>query len=286
MAQTNRTLITYPSEGEVNWWGKFKSMIDSIDQMLFSARSHRNLALVHQDDIEFGVDYVVTWPEMKLFHGAKGFIGTIAAGSLLLADGAGLYVNIPHPPSKNYSLVPQILAGNVPNSDSAQLLFYRNGERLWIMGGQLVLTGQTSAGGASGGVTEGDVLRQVIPLVTAGYQGEGLAVLGRVRLDPATNYTFAEAQGQTYEIHIEANVLVDGQTAFVKLYDTTGAPVELASFDFNSDQPAKFSSAFTLQAAGERAYELQAGLDPLGAPYGLGESVVIWNAALHIVTTF
>lgn len=285
MAKSSRIQVPYPDFRDQNWYSSFVGMVDSIDANLFAGRDIANMALVRQGEVSISSAGVVSWPELKLYHGTRGFVGTIAAGSQALASGQGLYLKVPHPPSKSYDLLPTLFSGNVPNTSEAQVLFYRHGDYLWQLGGDVIALGTSTSAGAKG-VVVGDELRQMILLSSTAFQGDGLAVLGRVRINPAADYAYAQAATQTFEFVAEANVFVDTQTAFIKLYDVTASPVELVSFDLSSDQSAKFSQSFVPAGAGERVYEVQAGMDSAGGPYGAGEELALWHASIQIVTTF
>lgn len=289
MPETSKVKHPYPSQNEDPWFASFESMLASIDAADFAARDERNLILSGGGNITFSSSGDVSWTnDLTIHHASTGYQGTLAAnpGGTSLDDGQLLYIDLVRGPQQNYTTNAVKTSGNLPNNDKAVVLFYRDGNTLWVRDfGSVTLGGSLSQ--TENAIVAGDDIYTPRTLSTNETQGEGLAVIGRLRLN-IDDHALQKAASTDLYLRVEAQVAVDGQEADVELYDVTGGGGTLLEhYDVNSDQAQQFRTQIPpVDTTTERVYELRAGMDPAGAPYAGGEVITVWSGELEVINSF
>ena len=199
-----------------------------------------------------------------------------------LEDGDSVYVDVVRGPSGAYTLTATKVAGALPGTNKSYLLLHRAGAIVWIRH-----LGPVALGAAigSGVFPVGEKLITVVPMVVKQAQGDGILTMGRLRLNVA-DYALAGAT-LTLNLRVESQVTVAALPGEIELFDATAGDVSKASTTVTSDQPGQFEAVFTPEdMTTDRVYEFRAGLNSAGGPYGPGDEIIVWNAAIEIINTF
>lgn len=141
---------------------------------------------------------------------------------------------------------------------------------------------QGAQGDPGVGLSPGDVYVTSYTICAKQTQGEGSAVLARIRLDE--DLGFLTGTSLTRKLIVEAQTSDAAQTGTFGLYDVDGvgtlisfvSPAAPALTTVNTDQPTKYELDFTPQSTGERVYEIRGGMN-----VGQTGDLIIWNARIE-----
>lgn len=128
--------LVYPNENNTDWYAVFESFVSQMDGVGFAAREDRNIALMTSGLVTWDASSsTFTFPDLSIISTLTGLRGTVSAGSITIADGQAIYVNLTRHPNANYSIALQAAtSAGVPENDSSFLVAVRMGEQLWVRG--------------------------------------------------------------------------------------------------------------------------------------------------------
>lgn len=155
MPNSSRMNWPYPAENQNLWYEAFTFMIESLDASGFAAREDRSIMLMGGGTITWqatGSQLVWSQP-MRIVSPISGFLLSLPAATVTLAEGQFLYATLVRAPTRTQNLVPTV-GNQVPSTDTDILLAVRVGDDLYFRTGLRLLDGETSDGvspGAGGG---------------------------------------------------------------------------------------------------------------------------------------
>jgi hypothetical protein len=291
MTNTSKMLWPYPTKDSDPWFDGFESMTTAMDSSGYAAREDRNILISGGGNVSFTASSgLVAWAEGIVFLSTiAGFKLTLPAGSVTLADGACLYVNIVRSPTGNFSLAASV-AGQVPNTDSAMLLAVRNGSAVYFRNGSEVGDGDSKSlfsGGGGGGLLPGSKIFEATKLATRESHGSDTPlVVGGDAFDP----TAFDKPGFTKSMIFRA-VAANGDIGLsnvVQLYNVSDSDL-IATLTFTSTTASKMEAVLTEgTGAGqvdpsEKIYEVRIAL---GAPSGgPTETIELYGAEIIVSST-
>ena len=143
MANTPRMQWPFPSADAANWYQALESFANAQDASAFAAREDRNVRLTAGGEISFTESTgVVTWSQdLEIPDPITGFLVTIPANSVTIADGQYAYITIPRRPLQNVTAAITV-AGTIPSADDTLVLFLRKSNTLYFREGQVLRDGE------------------------------------------------------------------------------------------------------------------------------------------------
>jgi len=144
----------YPSDKQEAWYEAFKTFVESMDSSGFASREDRQLILSGGNVVSWdGVTGALQWTgAINLISPITGFQVQVAPAVVSLANGQVLYAVLTRAPTKNVT-IEVVVAGQVPNTDTAITLAVRVGTRIYWRNGLLFDSGDsvTNLGAKQGG---------------------------------------------------------------------------------------------------------------------------------------
>jgi len=154
MPNTPRMNWPYPAENQESWYEAFKTFVESMDASGFAAREDRQLILSGGNVVSWdGASSILQWTgTINLVSPITGFQVQIAPATVTVQDGQVVYAVLTRAPTRNVT-VAAVIAGQVPNTDTAIVLCVRVGNRLYWRNGLLFDSGEsvTNLGAKQGG---------------------------------------------------------------------------------------------------------------------------------------
>lgn len=170
MPTTSRTGLKYPARGQEPWFDLFEAMLNQLDGVLYAHREDRNILILGGGTLGWdATSNTLTWnAPIVLNNPHKGFQESVPSGSIEIAAGQALYVNLTRNPGSNITLTAR-RAEVIPNGDDGLLLCYRYGTSLWWRNGlrmEDTYSGPLypSAGGGGGAIS--GFSRQTVTVAT------------------------------------------------------------------------------------------------------------------------
>lgn len=292
MTSTSKMLWPYPSKDLDPWFDGFESMVGAMDASGYASREDRNILISEGGNVAFTASTgLLSWSAAIVFLSTiSGYKLTLGAASVNLLDGECLYVNATRSPTGNVSLSP-LVAGTVPNTDSAMLLAVRNGTSVYFKNGSQVSDGQSkslfSSGGGGGGLQPGSTIQEIVKIATRASHGSDTPlIVGGDAFDP----TAFDKPGFTKTMVFRA-VAANGDIGLsntVQLYNLTDSD-PIATLTFTSTSTAKMEATLTEGAGAgqvdpaEKIYEVRIAL---GAPSGgPTETIELYGAEIIVTST-
>jgi len=144
----------YPAENQESWYEAFKTFVEAMDGSGFASREDRHLILSGGNVVSWdGVSSTLQWTgTINLVSPITGFRTEIAPATVTLQNGQVLYAIITRAPTRNVTVV-SVIAGQVPNTDTAITLAVRVGTAVYWRNGLLLDSGEsvTNLGAKQGG---------------------------------------------------------------------------------------------------------------------------------------
>ena len=165
MPNTSRVKIPYPRENQDPWYEVFVDFAEAVDRGIFSTWEDRNFILMGGGVFIFdaGTGLLVWDDDIEILSAVTGFLLKITAGSINLADGEMLYVELIRAPQNPPALTVK-KATQLPNVGIGHdffVLAVRRGAQLYWRNGALLFDGEslaileTRVGGGGGGGSGG-----------------------------------------------------------------------------------------------------------------------------------
>ena len=147
MANTPRMNWPFPNEDQEPWYEALANFAASLDVSGFASREDRQLILIGGGTITWDAGTsTLTWTEViRVISPISGFLLSIAAGSVTIADGQVLYATLVRAPTRNLT-VEATVENQVPQSDSAYLLAARVGDDIYWRNGTAMGDGDSISG--------------------------------------------------------------------------------------------------------------------------------------------
>lgn len=154
MSQTPRLNLQYPDEGENPFFLKISSFFESLDTYIHANLSDRNLVFSGGGELSFvSSSGLVTWgSDLKLLDTTSGFVISIVASNLTLADGEAAFIDTSRVMSQSVSAALNV-APVVGVGAGKIVLFVRQGTLLYFRNGVVLSAGVTASILESGGGT-------------------------------------------------------------------------------------------------------------------------------------
>jgi len=175
MPNTTKMLWPFPAEDQDPWYETFASMVSAMDASAYAAREDRQLLLGGGGIISFDASSgLLTWSaDFEIFSTISGFLLSIPAGSVTLADGQMAYTVVTRSPTQDLTLGFTV-ADTAPSTDGALVFVFRRGSAVYWRNGAKIddgIPGDIFAGSAGG--TDANAIH-----VNAGGEINGLTAKG------------------------------------------------------------------------------------------------------------
>lgn len=288
MTNTNKMLWPFPSKDSDPWFDGFESMTAAMDASAYSSREDRSILIDGGGTVSFTASTgSLTWSSAIVFLSPiAGFKLSLPAGAATLLDGQCLYVNLTRSPTGNISLA-GLVAGSVPNTDSAMLLAIRDGSAVYFRNGAQIQDGQSKTLFSSGGLATGTKLFDVVKMGTReSHNSTTPLVVGGDAFDP----TIYDRSGFTKTMVFRA-VAANGDVGLsntVKLYNVTDSDL-IATLTFTSTTTTKMEAVLT-QGTGagqvdpsEKIYEVRIAMG--APPPGQTQTIELYAAEIIVTNT-
>ena len=144
MPNSNKMLWPYPNKDTDPWFDIFESMVTAMDSSGYASREDRNIIFGGGGDVHWDAGTsILTWAaDIVAYSMISGFKLSIPAGSISVADGDVIYINVTRYPVTSATIA-ATTATNVPNTDSAMALAVRVGTTIYWRWGSKIETGET-----------------------------------------------------------------------------------------------------------------------------------------------
>jgi hypothetical protein len=142
--ETQRMGITYPDEFSEPWFQAFIDFVDALDGHHFASFEDRNLFFTKGGSFSWdSITEVLDWSaDLILISPSTGIIETLAAGSVDIADGQMMAVDLTRGPTAPVTLV-AVAVSNVAPDDAPIVICVRNGSKLYFRNGAVLDTGES-----------------------------------------------------------------------------------------------------------------------------------------------
>lgn len=154
MPNSPRMSWPYPAEFTKQWFEAFKVFVEALDASGFASREDRHLILSGGNVVSWdGASSTLQWTgAINLVSPITGFQVQVEAASITVEDGQVVYAVLTRAPTRNVT-VEAVIAGQVPNTDTAITLAVRVGSRIYWRNGLLLDSGEsvTNLGAKQGG---------------------------------------------------------------------------------------------------------------------------------------
>lgn len=154
MALTPRMQWSFPDPEVDPYYDAAERYAFQQDVSAYASREDRNILVLGGGTVSFtALTSTLAWPEdIEILSPNVGFLVTVEASSVVLAEGAVAYIDMPRSPTDNVTV--QMQTGiRVPSSDTALLFAVRRGNYIYFRTGGRIEDGTpgTIFGGGSGG---------------------------------------------------------------------------------------------------------------------------------------
>lgn len=155
-SNTPRMNWPFPSEFATPWYKALEDYSNALDASGYAAREDRHLTVRGGGTISWDATTgVLTWTDpIQIVSPIAGFILSVPAASVTIAEGQFLYATLVRAPTRNLNV--EVAVGNqVPNTDVDLLLTIRVGSSLYWISGAEQGSGETMPGVAIPNVGSG-----------------------------------------------------------------------------------------------------------------------------------
>lgn len=239
----------YPSENQDPWYDVFKDMVAAQDASGHAAREDRNVFMGGGGLISFtATTGVLAWAEdLEIFSPEVGFLFSVAAGSVVLADGQLCYADLVRSPTGS-STIALTVASQVPQSDTAYVVALRRGSNIYFRFGSKVADGESLnpfEGGGNSGSTTDTYERSAtfsIPDLSSTPQE---ATLGRTSYGGSLIALSLELTEAVVSGSITVTIKRDGTPTLIAVLDVSN-PTSIQTIATTSTWPVSSDSAITV----------------------------------------
>jgi len=210
---TLKMLWPYPGLDADPWYEKFDQMVTSLDSSGYANREDRQIIMGGGGDVTFNSGTgALTWAAALDFYSLiSGFKISVAATSVILADGEVLYLNLTRAPTQNLT-VSTAAASQVPNTDNALALAVRVGTTVYWRHGSKIESGETvNIFGVPGSADQGDTFEREATFGVPNGAFTGEATLGRMMIAGSLFGVSAESTeaitGGTLTVNVKVNAV-------------------------------------------------------------------------------
>jgi hypothetical protein len=142
--ETQRMAITYPDEFQDPWFQAFVDFVNALDGHHFASFEDRNLFFTKGGSFSWlASTEVLDWSaDLVLVSPSTGIISTLPAGSVSLADGQFMAVDLTRGPTSPVTLSASSVSNLTP-SDSPIVICVRNGTKLYFRNGAVLDDGES-----------------------------------------------------------------------------------------------------------------------------------------------
>ena len=140
MAQESQRMgITYPNEFQDPWFQAFVDFVNALDGHHFASFEDRNLFFTKGGSFSWdsGTEVLDWSADLVLVSPSTGIISTLAAGSVSIADGQFVAVDLTRGPTSPVTLSASAVSNLAP-SDSPIVICVRNGSKLYFRNGAVL----------------------------------------------------------------------------------------------------------------------------------------------------
>ena len=260
MSVSSRMQFPFPDSAKDPWFDDLTSFRDAVDISSFASREDRSIVVTGGGLFTFSsISGIVTWASIiNILSPISGFLISISANNISLADGEVCYVNLTRYPVNNLTVTMQ-KASLIPSTDNAFIIAYRKNNILFFRNGVAINSGGSVAPFSSSGFgTVGQKLRQIITITSMRTDSTGVFTrAGNIYFNPL-DYVIA---GTTMTVkYCSIGTVASGGTGGgkTKLRNVTDA-VDVVQLTHSSGDttPTKLISSNLTLPSSEKIYEVQ-----------------------------
>ena len=150
MSESSRMDWPYPGRDDDPWYDKFDDLIQALDVSGYASREDRSLLLSGGGTITWTLGTsTLSWTAPIVFSDPlTGFLLSIAAGSVVMANGQVFYTTLVRQPLQNQS-ISAVVANQIPGApdgDNTIAIAVRIGDRIYFRTGFSLADGESSGG--------------------------------------------------------------------------------------------------------------------------------------------
>lgn len=184
MPNSPRMNWPYPAEDQDPWFEVFEDLVNAADASSAASREDRSTWMGGGGTVSFNATTgELAWDtDFDIFSSNFGFIQSVAAGSVTLAEGEVLYVDLVRRPTTNVVLPAQV-ATTAPYSDASYPIAIRSNDVVWFRFGSRISNGESKdifEGGGSSATGSDSYERAATFQVPDGSSTSQLATVGRI----------------------------------------------------------------------------------------------------------
>jgi len=210
---TSKMQWSYPGQDDDPWYEKFRQMVVGQDSSGYANREDRQIIMGGGGDVTFDSSSgALTWSAALDFYSLiSGFKVSVAATTVVIADGEVIYLNLTRAPTQNLT-VSTAAASQVPNTDNAMALAVRVGTTVYWRHGSKVESGETvNIFGVPGSANQGDTYERETTFGVPNGAFSGESTLGRVMVAGSLFGLSAEVieavTGGTITVNVKVNAV-------------------------------------------------------------------------------
>lgn len=289
MPLTPRAKLPYPDQNRDPWFDIFVQLVQRLDAAVFATWEDRNIIVMGGGVFTWNAGTnTLTWTApIEVTSSVVGFLWTIEAGSLTIADGQFAYFQAVRSPTSSTTLILQT-GSKVPNTSTQEptdsiLICVRRGTQLYFRDGKVLQSGASSAIYQTLGVPNvGQYLLETIPLALGLDTDSSVnLVAGGTTLDVA-EYALSNLT-TTFRFNVTAYITSAPLSGIVELFNITDSLLVHAFTFTGAGATTPSTQDAVIVLSGSKIYAVRYRVTGGGGPT---DRVFVMSALVKVRQTF